>query len=353
MAFKVKNYFSKILFLTIIILLLTTCQSEYLSIYIQTTEMEEIDIEVLKPAKKNLPLNIFQLLVCADTSISDYTQLIKCTEEDNNKEYHSYLNNNFRMFIENLIRIINEAPKYHIINDSIFKDTLLNFNTSNWDYYQEICMRNNSDAILLIKNFKFDIYIIEDCFYDYPYYYQRYKYANRCKASVSCKIIDPFNKKIIDETNLANSRYWENRSDHTIDCIEFFNQNKDLLDYFLWQFSLEYGNKISPVWKPEKRKFYGQGNKDFSMAYVYTRADNWEGAKNIWLTYRDSKKRNLANYASYNLALAYEMEGNLDKALEYANSAVLNFNNYYAKQYVNELKERIEDQKKLKAQLEE
>jgi hypothetical protein len=80
---------------------------------------------------------------------------------------------------------------------------------------------------------------------------------------------------------------------------------------------------------------------------------NWKGAADLWneVAQGNGVKTKTQAKGYYNLALTEEINGNLNKAVEYAQKAHnLGLNN--ARSYELTLKNRIEEQKRIKEQME-
>ncbi len=78
-----------------------------------------------------------------------------------------------------------------------------------------------------------------------------------------------------------------------------------------------------PQWKPESRVFYAGGNVDLRDAAVYVNEQQWENAYTLWQRQYETAKPNSRKkiWAAFNLALYYEINGNIDEAVKYAKEA--------------------------------
>ena len=118
-----------------------------------------------------------------------------------------------------------------------------------------------------------------------------------------------------------------------------------------------------PYWSADKRWYYTQISSDWKRATAFAFAEKWESAANIWKPLYDktTQKKQKACLAS-NLALAYELAGDFTQALEYAEKAYTFFSEIadeddhlrkMQQSYLELLKVRIEDNRKLSEQLQE
>jgi hypothetical protein len=77
-------------------------------------------------------------------------------------------------------------------------------------------------------------------------------------------------------------------------------------------------NDISPKWQDQDRKYYITGNKEIDAAIPLIKANKWEEAAEIWKKYTSVSSKSLLGKVEFNLALAAEMTGNIDLAIEWA-----------------------------------
>lgn len=110
-------------------------------------------------------------------------------------------------------------------------------------------------------------------------------------------------------------------------------------------------NKMIPSWVPEVRSFYVNSNNDFLLAAEKVQEKDWNAARELWGKYETSDNRFLARQALYNLALAKEIEGELEAAESLSKAVYRDYNDYMAKTYADILHKRIIDQYHLKRQI--
>lgn len=87
---------------------------------------------------------------------------------------------------------------------------------------------------------------------------------------------------------------------------------------------LAYSERIAPTWIWVNRNYYskGKGNDKFKWAKSRVRAKDWEDARELWENaLEEDPKEKVKGRAAYNLALYYEVMGDLETAREYARMA--------------------------------
>ncbi len=120
-------------------------------------------------------------------------------------------------------------------------------------------------------------------------------------------------------------------------------------------------NRLVPYWDKVDRYFFNPNKKYFKQATDSMYVKNWESSISNWQSaYNQSKSSWTKAQAANNIAIAYEITGNIDKALEYASQAFYNlqelsfadYNSFVRiADYVTELIQRRKDMITLKNQL--
>ena len=165
------------------------------------------------------------------------------------------------------------------------------------------------------------------------------------------RIYDPKNKVIIDQ-----NIYWDHM---TFDGV---GKSEDEADANLprKRFAVrdagtfagqQYGMRISPSWIRVARSYYKKGNDAFKDAKYKVRANAWEEAAKIWQKYVNDPDPKIAGYATYNMALACEVQGDLEGALQWAKKSYKDHYNKKARSYIYILERRIANERKLKEQM--
>jgi len=77
------------------------------------------------------------------------------------------------------------------------------------------------------------------------------------------------------------------------------------------------GSKIVPTWLPVERLYYKSNNQKMLLAEKYALTNDWLKAAEIWNVQTKNKNARIAAKACYNMALACEMEGKPDVAIDW------------------------------------
>ena len=147
---------------------------------------------------------------------------------------------------------------------------------------------------------------------------------------------------------------------HTTDSLDWTVDNVPS-DKELLKEAAEFGahimsNQLVPYWTQTSRIYYTGGMADMRDAAVCVRENDWESASEIWKSVFDkSKSKKVKMRTAFNIALAYEMNGQLTEAEKWLDTAkgFITDNESRAewKYYSALLKERISKFARIKTQM--
>ncbi len=147
-----------------------------------------------------------------------------------------------------------------------------------------------------------------------------------------------------DETNNPKFRIINPKEDQLL-----FDASHYLGDFF--------GSKLVPSWLLVERQYYRSGNPNMRQAEKLALANNWLKAAEIWNGESENKNDKITAKASYNMALACEMEGKIEAAIDWLvkSYSTLETNNKEhqanCQKYVNVLVMRKKEIEKLEKQV--
>ena len=177
------------------------------------------------------------------------------------------------------------------------------------------------------------------------------------------RIYDITNKKILDEKIFIDRKVFE-AVDETMGLAK---QSLPGLGSAISEAAIlsgqQFYQRISPHQSTIKREYFknlrhisgfkiksDNSNDLFVKASEFVLNQYWQEAVKIWKQFVDSKNKEIASRACFNIALASEVNNSIDIALFWAKKS-LNLGNSKAQQYVNQLEKRNLDLDKLEKQL--
>jgi len=169
------------------------------------------------------------------------------------------------------------------------------------------------------------------------------------------------NKEEFYALQFKDTVYWEAESNFRKKGIKELPKRENALVDGALYVGQNTVNRLVPYWDKVDRYFFNPNKKYFKQAMDSVYVKNWNSAISIWQTAMNQSKSNWTKaQAANNIAIAYEITGNVDKAMEYASQAFYNlqelsfadYNSFVRiADYVTELIQRRKEMITLKNQL--
>jgi hypothetical protein len=276
-----------------------------------------ITISVLEPAQITIPSTIQRVSLFPGAGIPDPPGTFDSINElDLNPEYN--YNRAKRGYMEGVYEIISASPRFKkiVLSDTGFEN-LLTTGVLSWDELRQLCIHDSTDAVLLLK---------KAVSIDSSYYFDKDSHS-----ALEYRIIDftkwafyePFTESSSVELKLNDTSYFEH------DIVRWItNINPGDVPALLYDACYKTGNTfgkmICPEWNDHILRilFSGPG-KPLNQAYYLARHDQWHQAGAIWNDLANSANVKVASRASFNQALAWELDDDIEQAvlwISYADS---------------------------------
>jgi len=246
-------------------------------------------------------------------------------------------------YIKGIYETISESPRFSDVRltDSTNRDDLTG-NEINWPVIESICREDSVDALIVFKGDRnwddLNIY----SFFSYCYIY--YKIMNDHNWSIYYPA-----GRLAYSFELKDTLRWEGTNDN---CDFDIPQIYDLLSEACYYSGIRAGLYIAPYWEDNiTRAVFTGGNNEMRQAAVLVSNDFWYDAGQIWNQLSLSGNRRLAAKASFNIALAYEHDDQLDQSLLWINYADSLSDNKHIENYKKILLERIKTKEILDRQM--
>lgn len=160
---------------------------------------------------------------------------------------------------------------------------------------------------------------------------------------------------------IRDTVYWESESQVRLQALKGLPNRRDaLIDGALitGERSL---NRFIPYWEKEDRYFFNSNNDLMKAGIDSVYVRNWNGAIDQWNELLVKSKNNMLKAkTAFNIAVAYEIQGEYEKALSFAdeanenmmNVAMLDVNSFVTiNQYYEKLRTRVEEMRQVRKQL--
>lgn len=185
------------------------------------------------------------------------------------------------------------------------------------DSLKTLCSAYNADVVLSLDRFKVNDKITELYYGDTFTYYDAL--VVRCESQWS--IHYPGREKF-ETTIFRDTIYWDSESPQRRKAIAALPKRTDALIDAALYVGRNSIKRFIPYWDKADRYFFNANSgliKD-GMDSVYVK--NWMAAIGIWNKGLEKKNPSLKARLANNIAVAYEITGDVDKAIEYAQKSV-------------------------------
>jgi len=153
---------------------------------------------------------------------------------------------------------------------------------------------------------------------------------------------------VLDEHKTQFSKKWYGRGATKEIAQKYVVTEEYAIPIICFQAGEEYSERILPRMIEEDR-FYNKKGKDARIAEGCNLAleNKWKDAIDLWINVFESDDNTSKGYAAYNIALGFEVLGNLDDALLYAKKSLVDYGDKDAKAYVALLEKRIAERNEI------
>jgi hypothetical protein len=276
----------------------------------------QFPIEVFQPSKVTLPTHI------------KHVTLVNRNMKYLSDTLQNYYSNNYKR-IKDIIPINIDSMSVQACFDSLTmkmqspkrfsKITVLpvtslsvqyvkNINPPSKKLIEKIATDTNADALILL-----DMY---SSFYSvYPYQENGHMIAKVVTASI-WTIYDVSKFQIINHTSLVDTLYWDGMDESDNYLASRIPNKKAAMKIAAGMVGVKYSKNIVPSWATVYRQTLSCNEVDFKEAAALAKMNKWDEASALWEKYTESPSRRYQFQSLYNLAVASEMNGNIEAATD-------------------------------------
>lgn len=199
---------------------------------------------------------------------------------------------------------------------------LLPFNQTpeplSWNYVESICEQFQTDALIVLENIAMrtvTIYQAHKEFIDFSYektYYASIDFYSRAHW----RIYDPKRKQILVDYKMnEDTLSWDSYEYNLQKTFKSLPSIKEAATETGIKIAADFGEIISPKWIEESRYYYVLNDPEIDESVKFAANGDWNNALQNWLKYTDTGNSVKRSKIMLNLALAYEMTGDLPTAI--------------------------------------
>ena len=329
--------------LLLLLLLFSSCSSSYKTLLIETA----------RPSVQLLPEDIGSLTLVNRAITSDFQNF----DEDSLQQYFFTRGFDYDSVVldslaadttlKALGELLFESGRYDVV---IPEERYIDRNKAfylmpeslDWDEVASLCNTFNTDALLVIERY-YDKILTNYSVFATPAGEPQYAKAQiDSKYDAVVKIYDPQRQKIIRQFAVDDTISWQDGDTSTKAIFKRLPTIKECLIQTGIQIALDIDDRLSPKWVKESRIYFVINQSDVPRMTNFANDHKWQEAYDYWLGYANSDKATIKAKAEFNLALASEMLGNLDQAIEWANKSYYSKYMQQTQNYLIKLKKRKE-----------
>lgn len=348
-----KHWFEKIINYVAIVLLII--------ISVSCVSTKSILIEIPQQSKNELPQSIQSLTLVDRTLDNSYTNIDADSLQKifyrHNFNYDTIINDiqTVDTTLKALGELLFESGRYDFVipeNRFLSFDKNTFFNTAmEWKEVKTLCKTYNTDAVLSLDYFKTRVSTKykKESFYDPGK--DGFVWASLAEMKIIYealfRVYDPVQEKIILKDFMRDTLVWEDIDRTVEELFHKFTPVKTALSEAGIAIALDFSEKISTNWRKERRNIFYKGDEKLKQAALLVDQNNWDSAIILWKELEEkSKSKSTKSKAEFNLAVGYELQGNLDEAINWALKSYKTMFKQVTYEYLEILKRRKNEIKK-------
>jgi hypothetical protein len=189
-------------------------------------------------------------------------------------------------------------------------------------FINDICNNFNVNAVLVLENFSERV-STDFSTRRYNVGYQTGRYVKvydgviNLSYKLTWRLYQPQLNPSVSRFDASDTVFWDS-SDYSLKLM--YNKLPSIKEALIGG-AIASGDDITddicPKWQDETRTYFITGNKVIDAAIPLIKENKWEEAAEIWMKYSTASPNSLRSKVEYNLALAAEMNGDIDLAIEW------------------------------------
>ncbi|MBL7828746.1 MAG: hypothetical protein JNJ57_19075 [Saprospiraceae bacterium] len=327
--------------------------------------MPRTSLQVLQPAQMTVPEHINTLALVDRSKPSN--GWLNVLEGLFSGESISQDRQSRREAMDGLTNALTRTPRFQVKNTGIeMTGSKAGGNMPRpleWSEVSQICKDYNVDAVVALESFDSDnntstsrqLRKRKD---KNGKEYTETTFNSRLRSSVRIgwRTYDPSRKIIFDE--YVTDDFLERTASGNTErrAIDNLPSQVSVTRDVAFNVGIEYGARIAPIYVTVSRAYYAKakGQKTLmKQAARHFEGKNYDMATSMWkkIIAQAGDNKKAAGRAAYNMAVAAEVKGNLDIALDWAQRAWTEYGNKRARNYINVIKDRQNDARKVDSQM--
>jgi hypothetical protein len=208
---------------------------------------------------------------------------------------------------------------------------------------KQICSEFKTDAMLALERFNENINTSYKVGFDPLSEYgngKEYTIFVQIAFHSNWKLYQPGEKLKMAKFEISDTIFWERSGPTLQETYEKLPTIKEALLNGAIENAQNLSSYISPGWEQQSRSYFITKNKEADHAIASVNDNDWKEAENFWKKFATASSVGFRSQIEYNLALAAEMNGKIDEAIQWAQKSLHSKYNQAAVDYINILNQR-------------
>jgi hypothetical protein len=331
-----------------------------LTIFASCSGIRNMQVQVMRPARITVPQEIKSIGIL-NRSIPTNISAIEGTLTGETPRQDKKLSEEC---LQGLVETLNTSSRFTVMKceeqfDAADEKSLTFGSTLSWETVDSLCEKYKVDGLLVLEFFDTD-YLIAN-----PISTARevvgavlnggsggqVEVRGTAKATAGYRVYAPKTRSILYEDRFKHSRFWVQRSVNPVEAVAKLIKRNEALMAVSKETGYEFAMNIVPLYFWEHRDMYKGKKGDLERGERQALAKDWQGAIETWeRVYNQSGKSKERAKAAFNVALGYEVRGDLNQAQTWVQRAYVEGGKKAVLNYSNILDQRVREQGRLNEQ---
>ena len=257
---------------------------------------------------------------------------------------------------------LQNSPRFRVIRTITDRQEVASslFDTAiPWGVARDLCVELGCDGIVALESFDSDSHV------DHSTRREEYEddegkertrtvhvVQRRTSVDATWRLYDVEHQHVIDDDyDYARSRTWNEEGRTEGEARDRLPDQHATVKELGFELGETYARRIAPSWTVVARSYYARGDDSLKQAKGHVRCDDWGTARQLWHTLLESDDPRIRGMAAFNLALACEVEGQLDEALSWITRAAKDLPKNKVYRYLHELEHRLTADERVRKQM--
>lgn len=228
-----------------------------------------------------------------------------------------------------------------------------------WEVINSLTSKYQADAVVSLELFDTDFIVtrgkknVTEKVGEQEVQVLKYYAQGVGNITIGIRLYDPGARTIVDQQLLTDTHSWEAYGNSAMEAVAQITTKGDATRFLSNEAGTSYAYKIAPMPIRIKRSFRGKAKKspELELGSRYADVAQWNRALEVWKSGLDRARAKEAGYLAHNIAIAYEVLGDFDSALYWAERAYTQYGNEDARDYRKQIKRRLTSEELARNQL--